>query len=207
VGSQRRIYGTEKSSAVLRLFDETWEFTYVKNRPISHNAYSFNDLASFLDYYIYLILGYDYDSYEEQGGNPYFQRASDVASLGRASGQKGWQQGNSNYSRLSLISELLNPKFVPVRIASYQYHFNGLDSLVTNPARGLANMLAAVEKIGKAKKEVDPRNIVIKMFFDTKSMEIAEKFLDYPDPSVYIRFSAIDPSHQTTYEEYRQKKR
>jgi len=209
VGSQRKIYGTEESSAVLRLFDETWEFTYVKNRPISHNAYSFNDLASFLDFYVYLVLGYDYDSYEKQGGNPHFQKASDIASLGRASGQKGWQQGNSSYSRLQLIGELLNPKFVPVRIASYHYHFDGLDSLTINPPRGLANMLTAVERIGKAKKEIDPRNIVIKTFFDTKSMEIADKFFryNYPDPSVYIKFSIIDPSHQTTYEEYRQKKR
>lgn len=209
VGSQRKIYGTEESSAVLRLFDETWEFTYVKNRPISHNVYSFNDLASFLDFYVYLILGYDNDSYEKQGGNPHFQKASDIASLGRANGQKGWQQSNSGYSRLQLIGELLNPKFVPVRIATYHYHFDGLDSLTTNPARGLANMLAAVERIGKAKKEIDPRNIVIKTFFDTKSMEIADKFFRYryPDPSVYVKFSIIDPSHQSTYEEYRQKKR
>ena len=209
IGSKRRIEGTEESSAVLRLFDETWEFTYVKNRPISHNAYSFNDLASFLDFYIYLILGYDYDSYEKQGGNPHFQKASDIASLGRANGQKGWQQGNSGYSRIQFIGELLNPKFVPVRIASYQYHFDGLDSLAKNPSRGLANMLAAVERIGRAKKEVDPRNIVIKTFFDTKSMEIADKFFrfNYPDPSVYVKFSVIDPSHQNTYEGYRKKAR
>src|SRR5512135_563717 len=53
VGSQRKIFGTARSSAVLRIFDEGWEFTYVVNRPLSHNPYSYNDLASFLDFYVY----------------------------------------------------------------------------------------------------------------------------------------------------------
>ena len=199
----------EKSSAVLRLFDEAWEFTYVKSRPINHNPYSFTDLASLLDFYIYIVLGYDYDTYENLGGTPYFQKASDIASLGRGSGKKGWQQNNSGYSRIQMIDELLSPKFTTVRGASYLYHFAGLDSLTFNPTRGLANMLGAIEKIGKAKKEVDPRNILIKTFFDTKSLEIADTFFRYryPDPAVYIKFGAIDPSHQNTYEEYRKKAR
>ena len=40
VGSQRPIYQSAKSSVVLRLMDDAWQFTYIKGRPINHNAYS-----------------------------------------------------------------------------------------------------------------------------------------------------------------------
>jgi hypothetical protein len=206
VGSQRQMYGSERSTAELRVFDESWEFTYVKGRPITHNPYTFNDLASFLDFYVYLILGYDYDTYEALSGTQFFQKSSDIASLGRSSGQKGWQPTTGSYNRVQLIDELLSPKFEVIRKALYQYHFAGLDSLGVSKERALANILNAIDMIGATKKEVDPRNIVIKTFFDTKYLEIADLFAGYSDPAVYVRFSTIDPTHQKTYEEYRQRR-
>ena len=202
IGSQRRILNSEKSTAVVRLFDEVWEFTYVRNRAINHNPYSFNDLTSFLDFYVYVVLGYDYDTYGDLSGSPLFQKAANIASLGRSSGQRGWQQSNANYNRIQLIDELVNPKFNPVRSASYTYHFTGLDSLATNPLRGLKNILNSIHKIGKARREADPRNIAIRVFFDTKYLELADLFLTYPDASVYVTLSNVDQAHRTTYEEY-----
>ena len=207
VGSKRKQYKSEKTGAVLRIFDETWEFTYVKNRPINHSAYTFNDLASVLDFYVYVIIGYDYDTYEKLSGTVFLQRAADVASLGRSSGQKGWLPSKSGYSRVQFSDELNDTKFAPVRTASYIYHFAGLDSLSINMNRGWSNILKALDIVAKTKSAVDPRNVVIKSFFDTKYMELAEIFLPYPDQAVYIKLSNIDPSHTKTYEEYRTRKR
>jgi hypothetical protein len=203
IGSKRPIFGTEKSSAVVRLLDDNWEFTYIRGRSINHNPYTFNDLASFLDFYVYLVIGFDYDTYEILGGTPFFQKASEIASLGRSSGQKGWQLTAGSYSRLQLMDEILNPKFAAVRKASYTYHYAGLDSLAVDPQRGTANILAALEAIGKTRKEVDPRTILIKVFFEAKNLEIADVFAHYPDRSVYLKLGEIDPSHIQTYEEYR----
>ncbi len=207
VGSQRKIFGSEKSTAVLRLFDETWEFTYLKSRPISHNIYSYNSLSSVLDFYTYIIIGYDYDTYEMLSGTPYFQKAADIANLGRSSGDKGWPQTTNSYSRCQFIDELLNPKFEPVRRASYIYNFTGIDSLTANPTQSYANILKALQEVAKAKRDVDPRNFVIRTFFDTKYLELADVFQGYPDPSVYITLGNIDQTHQKTYEEYRAKRK
>jgi len=208
IGSQRQIFGTAKSSAVVRLFDEAWEFTYVRNRPINHNLYSFNDLASFLDFYVYMILGYDYDTFDNLSGTPLFQKAADIANLGRSSGQRGWQQTSSgSYNRVQLIDEILNPKYAPVRSAMSTYHFAGLDSLSVGPGRAYKNILHALETIGKVTKQSDPRNQIIKVLFDTKYMEIADLFATYADQSVYLKLLSIDPAHQKTYEEYRTKKK
>jgi len=111
IGSQRPIYKTGTNTAVTRIFDEVWEFTYVRNRPLNHNPHAYNDLTSFLDFYMYLVVGYDFDTYDKLAGTPLFQKAADVASIGRSSGQKGWQQSSTSYSRIQLIEELLNPTF------------------------------------------------------------------------------------------------
>ena len=207
VGSQRKIFGTGKGSAVLRLFDESWEFTYLRDRPLSHNPYTYNDLTSFLDFYIYLILGYDYDTYDPLSGTPFFQKAAEIGSLGRSNGQKGWQPTTSTFSRVQLVDELLNPTFEPVRKASYVYHFTGLDSLTIAPEKASKNILSALEGIASAKKRADPRNLVTKTFFDTKYQEIAAVFENYHDPAIFLRLSAIDQAHMKTYEEYRTKRK
>ncbi len=205
VGSQRPIYGSKKSSVVLRLMDDSWQFTYIKGRPINHNAYSYNDLTSFLDFYMYLVVGYDSDTFEKLSGTPMFQKAADIANFGRSSGDPGWQQTTSGYSRLQLINELLSPAYEHVRAASWRYHFTGLDSLAFAPEKAYNNIIQAIEIIGKIKRLSDPRNQVIKAFFDTKYMELADLFVKNPDKSVYNTLANIDPAHLKTYEEYSQK--
>ncbi|MFN0157894.1 MAG: DUF4835 family protein [Bacteroidota bacterium] len=207
IGSQRPIFGTERNSAVVRLFDESWEFMYFKSRPINHSEYSFNDLTSFLDFYIFLIIGYDFDTYEPRGGTPYFQKAADIANLGQTSSAKGWEQKSSSFSRLQLINEIIGPKLAPIRNAMHTYHFAGLDSMAIQPARGQANVLRALTMIERARKQIDPRNLFVKTFFEAKNLEIADVFSTFPDPEIYARLSQIDPVHQATYEEYRNKKR
>jgi|WetSurMetagenome_2_1015567.scaffolds.fasta_scaffold31824_2 hypothetical protein len=207
VGSQRPILNSNKSTAVVRVYDEAWEFTYIKSRPINHNLYGFNDLASFLDFYIYLILGYDYDTYDPTSGTQWFQKASDIASLARTSSQKGWQQMmTAGYSRVQLVTDLLNPTASILRANFYRYHVNGLDSLASDRQRSVQQIRGALEQIGVGRKVMDSRNLVPKTFFDAKYLEIAEIFLNYPDPNIYVTLSKIDPYHQKTYDEYRIKK-
>lgn len=207
IGSSRPIYNGTQNSAVLRLFDDAWEFTYVRGRPINHSPYSFNDLASFLDFYAYLILGFDYDTWDNLNGTPFFQKAADIVNLARATGGRGWQQAKSGYSRLQLIEEIMNSKFAPVRTASFKYHFTGLDSMATSRIRAFQNIIDAIFLIDDVKRTADPRNQLIKIFFDTKFREIAELFLDYSDPNIYLNFAQIDPSHQTIYDEYMRRRR
>jgi hypothetical protein len=207
IGSQRRINKSERSSAVVRLFDDFWEFTYIQNRPINHNPQSFNDLTSFLDFYIFLIIGYDYDTYENLLGTQFFQKASEVANIARSSGARGWEQKTGSFNRMQLIDEILNPRFTPVRTALHTYHSAGLDVWSSDSAKAFNNILRAVESIGKTRKQVNPRNLFIKTFFETKYLELADLFSTYPDPSVYRKLWTVDPVHQQTYEEYLKKRK
>ncbi len=206
IGSSRQVFSANKTSAMLRVFDDAWEFTYVRGRPINHNTYTYNDLTSFVDFYAYLIIGYDYDSYIEMSGTQHFQKAADIASLGRSAGGKGWEQAKSGYSRIQLIQEILNTKFAPMRSAFFKYHFTGLDSMAASQVQARTNIARAINEIGELKKTADPRNQIIRTFFDAKHQEIAETFIGYPDPKIFLDLAQMDPSHQNTYEEYRKKR-
>lgn len=207
VGSQRPVFGSERNSAVLRVFDPAWEFSYLRSRPLARSTYQFEDLVSFLDFYAFLILGYDYDTYGPGDGSPYFRKAADIASLGRTSGRAGWEQKTGSFTRMQLIEEILNPRNTPVREAIFTYHYAGLDSLAIDPPRAFANMLAALEVIGTAGRQTGAREAFVKSFFDAKHLEIAEVFSAYPDPAVFSRLAAFDENHRTTYEEALRKPR
>ena len=201
VGSQRPIYGSDQSTAVLRLMDESWEFTYIKDRPVDHNIYTFNSMGSFLDFYMLLILGYDYDTYERLGGTPYLRKAADIASRGQSAGLRGWVEVPGSFTRTGLANELLSASFEPARAAFWDYHFNGLDSLAFNRVQGQQNMLRALEALGSVRQKVNPQNLTLRVFFETKYLEIASVFETYPDPAVYIKLSRIDPTHTGIYQE------
>jgi hypothetical protein len=206
IGSQRPRFMTDQSTAVLRLMDESWEFTYVKDRPINHSPRMFSDLASFLDFYMFLIMGYDYDTYDELSGTINLQKAFLVANLGMSSGQKSWQRSTTQFSRTQLVADLLDPKFEPVRRASWIYHYCGIDSLSLRPHQAQENMITALEMIGRVRKTVDPRNLAFRAFFDAKHMELAEVFRTYPEESVYDMLVRVDPGNQTAYEAARKKR-
>ena len=126
LGSTRPVYKSEKTSAILRLFDDSWEFTYVKNQPLIHDETRFDPLTSFLNFYMYLILGYDFDSYSPPlSGTPYFQRA--ITICGQAQGSpKGWDRTNPpTYSKYTFVEELLNSKFEPIRAGMFTVQLQG----------------------------------------------------------------------------------
>jgi hypothetical protein len=208
IGSSRPIYKSDHSTASLRILDEKWEFDYTRYQPLSHNDYRFDPLLSFLDFYVYLIIGYDFDSYGVADGTPYFQKAMEIVNKasGTAFASKGWEiSGQSTYQRGQLVDELLNPKFRDLREAIYSYHYKGLDLLYKDPIKARKHILSALEKIGKLFDKVNRRSLAIRVFFDTKYLEIAQTFQQDPDKTIFNQLAKIDPSHQNTYDEYKLK--
>ena len=85
VGSQRPIYKSSNVSPMMRVMDNAWQFAYTKGQPLLHDQFHFNSLTGFVDYYMYMVLGFDYDSYDPMGGTKYFQDASNIVAQGQNS--------------------------------------------------------------------------------------------------------------------------
>ena len=199
LGSQRPIYKSQKNTAMLRVFDDAWEFTYIKNQPIYRDETRFDPLTSFLNFYMYMVLGYDFDSYKPPlNGTANFQKAITICAQA-PSAVKGWERSTTGYSKYSFVEELLNAKYEPIRAGMFTYHYKGLDYLTSKPEDAQKSIISFLQKVAEFKKSVNPRSIVVKAFFDTKYQELAEIFRNSQDKSTLQLLSTIDPAHESTY--------
>lgn len=201
--SQRPVNKANKSSAVLRLKDTQWEFDYVRSQPLLRDEFRFDPIMSFLDFYAYVIIGYDHDTYASEAGTPFFEKANDI--LNRAHGSmnagSGWDISNtSGYSRSKLMEETLNPKFSEFRTAVYRYYYKGLDYLAQKPDKGGKTILSALKTIANVQQKLNAQSVIINLFFETKAPEIAETFKDSSDPGILNELTTVDPQHRETYE-------
>ena len=212
VQSQRKVFeliktGAPRLSPMFRILDERIAFTYNKSMSFLRNDQRFDPLVSLLDYYAYMILGYDEDSYFPRGGNKYFQKALDICNK-PISDKNGWTEtgGGSKPSRLQLVEEILGTKFDNFRKGYFEYEWMGLDSLGINKRNAFRNILFALDKIDKVRKS-EVRSFNIDIFYDTKYKEISDIFLDYGDRAVYDKLADYDPSHRNEYDDAKRRAR
>ncbi len=205
IASQREVYdpfrnSPIKNSVAFRFLDERCDFYYQESMVFIKNDYRFDSFLSLLDYYAYMVAGYDEDSYYVKGGNKYFQKALDICN--KVTGNlRGWNEtgGGSKPSRLQLVQDILDVRSDGFRKAYFEYMWTGLDSLSLNKISAYRNILDALTAIGEIKKK-EVRAFNIDIFFDSKANEIAELFLKYGDRTVYDKLINIDRAHQAIYE-------
>lgn len=202
ITSQRPIYKSDKNSLMLSINDAQWSFIYEKNQTLYATQSVFDPLTSFLDFYAYIIIGFDMDSYDELAGNPFFTKAYDIVNLGANSSYRtGWEKSSSSYSRRGLVEDLLNEKFRPFREAYFHYHYNGLDIFDIKKTEAVKNIVNLVEVLYSLRTKIDISSVLIKTFFDAKSGEIIERLREYPDKSIFKKLKTVDPSRGLKYDE------
>ncbi len=206
VGSQRPIYiGNDKSdkvTPVLRIMDESWEFTYVPNQRMLQDDLAFDPLTDVLDYYAYMIIGFDLETYTPMSGARYFQKALNICQQGAASSYSAdWKLSTTTYSRAGLADELNNGKYNAFRVAFNSYYFDGIDLLATDRTAGLANMMKAIQTISEIRSRQNPTSILVKLFFDAKYKEIGDTFVGSGDYTVFDRLSDLDEQHRSYYQD------
>ena len=200
--SRRPIYNSTRETVLFFYNDENWSFNYTPNRALIHDELQFDALTSFFDFYAYVLLGYDFDSFEQLGGNPYFSEAQNIVSQAQSSGADGWNRdSNTRRNRAELVSELLNTNYSGFRSALYHYHRKGLDLFINDPEKARRNVIAALEQIQSTKASTSS-NLLFNTFFNSKYREIVFIFED-AQPSIQNKafelLSDIDPSHLSEY--------
>lgn len=197
--SRRPIYGTTQSTNVVRINDNNWTFQYTQGDPLTRNIESFDALTSVLDFYAYLMLGYDYDTFSALGGTPHFQRARRIAELAQGQSAAGWSTIGGDRTRSELITQLLDPRFQPLREGYFTYHFEGLDHFViqTEEAR-----LAVLDMLGDLEELYEnlSRQYSLDLFFDTKYQELSALFeASTVRNEAYEVLSQVDAAHLSEY--------
>ena len=196
---RRPIYGTTQSTVTVRINEPNWQFNYAQGDPLTFDTESYDPLTSVLDFYAYVMLGYDYDTFSEMGGTEHFRKARRIAEIAQSQGGTGWNQVGTDRSRSQLITQLLDTRFQPLRKAYFQYHYGGLDHFTaqTEEARlAVLDALAEIQKVYQAQS----RQYVFDLFFDTKYQELAAVFeQSNVRNDAYALLSEVDPAHLTEY--------
>ena len=201
VRSSRPIYNAAQETGLFLFNDEDWSFSYTPNRTLRHDELQFDQLTSLLDFYAYIILGFDFDSFSKLGGTSYYLEAQDIVSLAQTGSSSGWSRGTNRQNRAQLVTDLLNTNFEQFRVALYQYHRQGLDLFLDNPQKGRQQILEALQNIQRAKRNTSS-NLLFDIFFNTKYRELVSIFED-ADAEVRLNafnlLSDIDQGHLTEY--------
>ncbi len=194
VASRRPIYGTAQSTPVVRFTDPDVAFTYTQGEPFTADLDTYDDLTSVLDFYVYLMLGYDYDTFSELGGTPHFEQARRIAELAISSGGTGWSQLGGT-GREELVQQLLNPRLRPLRLAYFNYHYGGLDHFVAETPAARETVMEVLRTLQALYENVS-RQYALDLFFVTKYAEIEALFEGSPlGTQAYALLSRLDPAH------------
>ncbi len=201
LSSERPIHNTLQITPVLIITDNNWVFEFGPNHNLLFDAYQYDPLATVLDFYANLILGYDYDTFSELGGEEFFRNARRLADMGESSGA-GWTTAGSRRSRSDLITQLLNPDYEDFRRALYLYHRHGLDLFTQDPDRSRDNILEAFQMIHQAQRRTTAR-YPFDLLFSAKHREFRAIFMDADTErrlEAYNLLITLDDSRISEYE-------
>ncbi len=203
ITSIRPVEKSRNASPMLNILDNSWTFTFQRGQSMNYNPSLFDPLTSFLNFYAYLIIGYDFDSYNPLSGTPFYERALNISALGQSSSNSlGWDRTSSVYNRKAIIEDLLNEKYRAFREGFFEYHYNGLDLYTTDKNLAQENMAKLVRNLDGIRSRIDVRGVLLRVFFDTKSGEIINYLDDYQGKiDVFNALKRVDPTHLAKYDE------
>ena len=172
VQSTRPIYNSTYESPVFNFNDNDFSFRYVEFENMLFNPSTFDsNLVSVLSFYSFMILGFDADTFSLNGGSSLFATAQEILTVAQQSGYKGWNQADGNQNRYFLISDLLSGTFDNYRLAMYQFHREGLDTMTSDLKTSKEGILDSIQTLSKL-YGVRPNAFLTRVFFDAKADEI-----------------------------------
>jgi hypothetical protein len=211
VQAARPIYNSTYESPLINFQDENVIFRYVEFQPIefNENRVSGSDgltsnLSAILAFYVYTIIGLDYDSFSIRGGDPYFLKAQNIvnnAPDGRD--VSGWRAFDGLRNRYWLAENLTNNRYAVIHEVLYNYYRTGFDKLYENENEGRAGVLNALLQLNSMNAEI-PNSMIVPFFFQGKSNELVRLFKKAPPEEkgrVREMLSRMDITNSNTYKQ------
>ncbi len=184
VQSSRPVYNSSYSSPIFNYNDNDFNFSYTEFERLNFNPSSYEtNLISVLSFYSYIIIGLDQDTFAQKGGENWLEMAQEITNIAQQGGNKGWSQADGNQNRFFLISDLLSNTYTPFRQAMYEYHFDGLDLMPSDPKLSKQKIIEALGTLSEL-YSVRPNAFLTRVFFDAKSDEIVSVFSGGPTVTV-----------------------
>ncbi len=163
-----------------------------------------NNLTSLLAYYAYIIVGLDADTFEQNGGTPFYTAAQNIVNNAQNTGFTGWRSMEGN-NRFWLVNNLLDRRYQPLRDFIYRFHIGGLDTMSENVQHARKTMIDLLPIL----KQVDRMAqgaVFNQVFFTAKSDELVGIFSGMGQQErvqAYNILAEVDPANINKYETLR----
>lgn len=199
----RPTYNSSYETMVLNIKDQNIYFKFTAFQPLefSENNY-IDELTSILNYYAYMIVGFDNETFKLSGGTPYFEKAQNIVNLAAGNGGSGWRNYDGSQNRYWLVTDMLDNGLKSIHNVLYVYHRQGLDQMERNPNLARKTIVAALREMEKLNKRY-PGKYITRVFLFAKSAEIVEMFkkADLADKRSLIQImDVLDPANSSDYQ-------
>jgi hypothetical protein len=199
VGYEDRYSGTflVTNNQDLQYFDKYWKFPYQAGDKLVHNENAYHPLTGFLDFYICLILGAEYDKMGKLLGTPQYEKARLIGDQAKFNSVYilGWEE------RGDYIESILSDANTPFRTMKDLFclalaYKDSEDS--TSQKYGL-QALSLLETVFSNNPN-NMNNQEVTQFLDAHRQEWIDIFLQ--DPKTLVRMMNLDKDHQDIYKTY-----
>ena len=173
--------------------DRRWAFTYMQGSQFTHSG-QFHPLTGMLDFYIYILLGQEYDKLAKLGGTEYYKKASKIVQLSKFSEfyQSGWKERESH------IQQILSDERVPLRELEYFFvqakQWMRLDNRKT-AGQYLRVILIRLRKINPELKELN-------RFYQLHHLDMARWLSLLGMRQELEELSRLNPDNAVTYRQF-----
>ena len=176
VQSSRPVYNTNYTTTLINFKDTKIDFQYQEGEPLVFSTNTMeSQLTAILNFYAYLFIAVDFDSFSPQGGQEYFDRLAQIVQQAQSSGEAGWKAFEDKKNRSGVLDAFTSPSTSVVRQMLYDYHLQGLDQMALSPDKGRAKITDSLQKL-QAVYQVDPMSVALSMFKDAKLDELVNVY-------------------------------
>ena len=173
VQARRPVYNSSYTTTLFNFRDQELNFEYIEGEPLDFNSNTLtSNLTATVAFYVYIILGLDFDSFAPKGGTTYIQQAQQIVNMAQSEmSWNGWKAFESNQNRHALATALQDNASEAFRDMWYTYHRRGLDEMAANPDRGRMTIIEALPALREV-RSARPTSVLLQMFSDAKLDEI-----------------------------------
>ena len=200
IQSQRPVFNSTYTTAIINFRDTKVNFNFEPGQQLVFSEMNMEDnLTAILNFWAYMIIAMDFDSFELNGGTPYYEKAAQVVRLAQSTGESGWKAFEDNNNRSAVLSAYTDNQTSPIRQMLYDYHRMGLDQMVVTVDKGRSTITHTLENLAKI-YDVAPMSVCLTMFKDAKLDElinIYSKANSTEKESVYEMLYQVYPSETT----------
>ncbi len=200
---RRPCYKASYTTPILNYVDQKFTFSYMDGQPLDFSLNThMSDLTSTIAFYVYMFLGFDFDTFSPNGGRPFFDAAQQIVNNAQSSMQVGWKAFDGNKNRYWMVENATNNSYAPLHSFMYEYHRQGLDVMSEKPEEGRAAILRSLEHL-QAVYATYPTCFLLQLITEAKRDEIINVFSQGSQQektqAVNI-MKQIDPSKSSQYD-------